>query len=567
MKLITRLSFMALTFLLFSGGKLSAQCQASFVYFSGANGAVTFTSTSTPANSITTQYYWTFGNGNTFTATGSPIATTNYTANGTYTVSLFFMTVPSCSNVANVVITVTNVTNPNGCNLQAGMSNYLTGNPGQMGFNNNSTGTLSSTTYTWNYGDGSTSNTINGLHTYTANGNYTVTLTANNNTSVNCVNVAAIPVTINNVCNLNASMSFTMNPNGLVNFRSTSTGTLASYQYKWVFGDGGIGSGVNTSHTYTNGTYNAILVVKNNSVTPTCVDSAFQVIVVSNNTCALSAGFTYSQAPGGVVNFFNTSAGTNSNTQYSWNFGNGTISNSAGNPNTTYLNGGVHIAKLTIIDGSSPTCSSAVTQTINVTTVSCTANPNFTLVYGGQQGFWNAVPAYPWNVVAANWSWGDATNSYSLFTSHTYSTTGNYQICLTVTVSCGATASACTTYSIYRSSGAAIYQVNVVSPELKNVDNSNTTGLAVSADNELKASVYPNPVNGQAALMVSGLKAETSRIRIMDATGREIINVSHQNQNGSLVEVIDLQNHPAGVYFITVQSGPDVVTRKIVLSK
>src|SRR5688500_15311457 len=88
----------------------SQTCTASFNYSIGANGAVSFVSTSTPVNSVTTQYYWTFGQGGaTYTATGNPTAFNSYTANGSYTVTLFFLTPSTCSNVTSAVVTITNV--------------------------------------------------------------------------------------------------------------------------------------------------------------------------------------------------------------------------------------------------------------------------------------------------------------------------------------------------------------------------------------------------------------------------------------------------------------------------
>lgn len=559
MKKLTQLCLLAIAFVLLQAGRMNAQCSASFNYTPGLNGAYQFSSTSTPANSITTQYYWSFGNGNTFTATGSPIANTTFTANGTYTVTLFFITVPSCSNQVTSVITVSNVTNP--CNLQAVIVTSLTNTPGVVNIYHASTGTVSNSNYSWNFGDGSTSvSPFGAQHTYSANGTYTVTLTVSNNTIPPCISTATAVVNVTNYCTLVAGISHTVGNNGLVTFNSTSTGTTPATSFKWLLGPGGMVFGPNAAATYVNGTYTVTLLLQNGL----CFKTATQVIVVNNNTCNITPSFSYSQGTNGVVNLVNTTTGAGSNATYTWNLGNGTISNLA-SPSATYLAGGYHFVTLTVNNGAG--CSAVISNTVMVQTLNCLAIPAFTLLYAGTPGYWNATPSYPWSVVNAVWSWGDATSTNALYPSHTYSTSGNYQICLTVTVTCGQTASACATYSIYRSSGASIYQVNVVPPELKNNDENNTTGLVGVSRDELKASVYPNPVSGEAALMVSGLKAENSKIRVMDATGREIINVTHQNQNGNLIEIINLQDHPSGVYFITVQSGSDLVTRKIILNK
>src|ERR1041384_6660039 len=121
MKTITRSlkKLTAITALVVAGFTAKSQsCTAMFNFSYQPNGGVIFTSNSTPVNSITTQYYWTFGNGTSFTATGNPNASVNYTANGTYTVTLFFLTPNTCSNSAGAVVTITNVSTGT-CNINA----------------------------------------------------------------------------------------------------------------------------------------------------------------------------------------------------------------------------------------------------------------------------------------------------------------------------------------------------------------------------------------------------------------------------------------------------------------
>ena len=128
-----------------------AQCVANFNYSVNANGNVNFVATCSPVNSITTQYYWNFGNSQTYTAMGSPVASTTYSANGTYTVNLFFLTAPSCSNAVSMVINVNNI-NTSTCNINASFVSAQIGN-GAVSFSSTSTGTTLGTTYTWMFGD------------------------------------------------------------------------------------------------------------------------------------------------------------------------------------------------------------------------------------------------------------------------------------------------------------------------------------------------------------------------------------------------------------------------------
>lgn len=167
------------------------------------------------------------------------------------------------------------------CNVQSSFT-YTTGVNGLITFNNNSTGTVSASTYTWNYGDANTSTAFQSNHTYISNGTYTVTLIANNNTTPSCTDTTTQIITINsiNACNLISAFTFTAASNGLVNFSNTSTGTISGTSYLWNYGDLINSGAFQSPHTYLNsGTYIITLTANNNS-TPTCVHSSTQAITI-----------------------------------------------------------------------------------------------------------------------------------------------------------------------------------------------------------------------------------------------------------------------------------------------
>ncbi len=313
-----------------AGMKAIAQpCSITFTSTNQANGIVTFTATAPGANSITATYYWQFGDGSTtYTATGGAglFANHTYTANGTYTVNVFVMSLPTCSTSAIGVVTVTNSTS-NPCNLGASFSRTLGAN-GMVNYTNLSTNTVSGTTYTWNFGDGGTSNAVHPSHTYTSNGFFITTLIASNNTSVACTGTVQVATTVTNVpCSINAAFTHTYGVNGNVMFTSTSTGTNTSIGvYQWSFGDGGSSSQANPSHIYTNGTYTVHLVALSSSVSPTCLDSATAVLTITNNTCTANANF--SLVPTGTPkNWWAIPANTVNIAAASWSWGDGATSN------------------------------------------------------------------------------------------------------------------------------------------------------------------------------------------------------------------------------------------------
>lgn len=544
----------------------NAQCNASFIYSSQANGIISFTSTSTPANSLTA-YTWYFGDGGSATGSGVAGQATwhQYSANANFVVTLIINNATAmCSDSVSQTVAISNYTPPSGCSLNAGFSNYLPGGSGNMNFTNNSSGTLTSTTYTWDYGDGSPNTYLtNGAHNYAANGNYTVTLYANNNVTPTCVDTQTMPVTITNVCGLNASFNHTVGANGNVSFVSTSTGTNANTYYTWYFGDNTTGTAVATSHTYQNGTWYATLSIQNSSIAPTCIDTIMQPIVVTTNTCLAQAGFIYTAAPGGVVTFSNASTGANANTSYTWNFGNGTISNNPAAPTTTYLATGNYTVSLVMNNGNG--CTSTVYQLVSVNAGTCVANANFTLNYGGSPGVWNAVPAYPWNVSAASWSWGDGSTSTNLYGTHNYSVSGNYFICLSVTLSCGDTATSCNTYSVYRSASASMIQINVVQPPLVNVDQVVATGITKSAKPAARLRVQPNPSHGIVSITTEGMSTDKANIVVLDALGREVLNLNQDIEQGTGSTMLDLSNYQSGIYFVRVKSGTELLSSRIVV--
>jgi PKD repeat protein len=173
---------------------------------------------------------------------------------------------------------------------------------------------------------------------------------------------------------------------------------------------------------------------------------------------------------------------------------------------------------------------------------------------------WNVVPAYPWNVTAATWNWGDGSSSNVLYTSHQYSAAGMYNICLTVTVSCTATASSCASYSVYRSSAAAqILQVDVIAPAL-------STGIkTANVESTFNWHVFPNPNSGNFQIVLDELSSEQIKMTLTDLTGRvlyeEQINTSSSQSISPNLEL------PSGIYFVCVESDHFKTTKRMIVSR
>jgi len=542
-----------------SVSKFSAQCAANFAYTLNPNGNVDFVSTST-GTSAATIYQWWFGDSN---SSNVDPANHTYANNGTYTVELFIYDPgpPTCSTSISQTIQITSAPVPT-CNLNASFTYTITG-PGQVSFESTSTGTTATSTYTWNYGDANIGTGANSVHTYTTNGFYPVALWVQDGPT--CFDTVYQNVFINNLpCNLTASFTYTNLPNGQVDFTSTSTGTNnLSTGFAWHINNVQANTGATFSNFFANGTYSISLVV--NTYSPACTDTTMQVITVSNNTCNLNASFTYTQAANGVVNFQSTSTGTIPSMVYTWNFGdsNGIIGSNT-TPTHTYTNGGNHQVLLIVTDPNNAFCKDTMMSTINITSVPCTANSNFTL-QPVSPGFWYAIPDYPWNVVAASWDWGDNTSSNTLYASHTYSPAGMYTICLSVTVSCAATSTTCSAYLITKSveiENLSMAHIDVVPPTV-NITNINT--LHGAAFSEL--SVFPNPTSGEMNISIKNLTENLQHVSIYNITGSEVYQAPGASAGNSMEYNLNLNHLNNGIYFINFKFNNSVVNKKIVISK
>ena len=428
MKIFTRNVIILFT-LLFTQ-KLTSQvfCSPNFIYtINGGN--VTFTSTSAGVSSISTTYYWNFGNNTNASGLNLIFTNTTYTTNGTYTVTLFISSaVPSCSNQISYTINITGAITPT-CSL---ISNFASsqGANGLVNLNNTSTGTVGGTTYFWNFGDATNSTSFSPAHTYTSNGTYTVSLAANNNFTASCASTKTAVVVVNSICNLAANFTYTMGANGLVNFISTSIGTNSFTNYRWTFGNGIVLSGNNmtsTAQTYTaNGTY--VVTLKDSTSNPACVSQISQTINIGNvvNPCNLSANFS-GAGTNGVFNFNNTSTGTSAGVTYLWNFGDATTSPSV-SPSHTYTNAGNYTVTLSANNNYSYSCVSTKTTVISVSICSLASNFTHTVGANGLVNFsstsngTNALTGYSWN-------FGDGNNGNGANTSHVYNN-GNYIVTL-----------------------------------------------------------------------------------------------------------------------------------------
>src|SRR5207302_1124338 len=115
------------------------------------------------------------------------------------------------------------------------------------------------TSWSWNFGDGTSSNLQNPVKHYTVAGNYPVTLTVSTSTGLQSINSHSVSVTTAIPSAPPVSAAFAISPSTAavranVAFTDQSTGSPTSWQ--WNFGDGSTSNVQNPSHAYaTQGSY------------------------------------------------------------------------------------------------------------------------------------------------------------------------------------------------------------------------------------------------------------------------------------------------------------------------
>lgn len=365
-----------------------------------------------------TSWSWNLGNGTT-----SPLQnpSTTYITAGTYTVTLTASN-SSGSDTKTMVAYITVVPSP--------VVNFAASDtigscaPTTIQFTNltalNATGTA---TYLWDFGDGFTSALENPSHTYTATGNYSVTLSVTNSagcskliTKTNYIHIVAKPT-----ANFSAPVTGSCTVPLTVNFSNSSSGATS---YLWDLGNGNTSTAVNPTGIYNaTGSYNVTLIAANGN----CKDTLTLPSFVSIGS--LQAAFTTSTTTtctGNPVTFTNTSLPGPGNS--TWYFGDGTSSNTT-NATHAYSVQGTYTVSLVVNYNN---CVDTATQTITVNqgpVVQFTANNTLSCSAPFTVQFSNTTTG----ATSYLWDFGDGTTSTATAPSHTYSALGSYTVTLTAT--------------------------------------------------------------------------------------------------------------------------------------
>ena len=371
------------------------------------------TNTSSPSTFVSS--FWNFGDG-TFADSANPLKT--YTAPGKYSIKL----VTDFGSCRDSVVKSVNVL-PLPAASFTGKNNTGCKAPLRVTFNNTSANGKS---FSWNFGDGSTSTLENPVHTYSKSGSYTVTLTIKNASGCfgtvikeNFVKISGPKITSINNLPFKGCVPSAVKPVAVI------TNNLSASSYLWNFGDGTTSTDSVPTHTYTTpGNYNVKLTV---TTTEGCTDTLTIVngVQVGNKPDVQFSADPLDVCTSAPVTFTDQSSGATVHT-WLWSFGDGATSVKQ-SPVHSYNNSGKF--SVTLI-ASNFGCSDTLKKTSYIYVRPPVAKFD-TAFFCNDPLKRNFIDK---SVGAKTWLWdfGDGNSSAEVKAAHTYAAPGIYPVTLKV---------------------------------------------------------------------------------------------------------------------------------------
>ena len=384
---------------------------------------------SDPGSADTHTVTWAFGDSGT--ASGTPVTHT-YADNGTYAVTVTVTDDDGGSFedsgtavIGNVDPTITSVVAPDGAEgVSVGFSATAT-DPG-----------ADTLTYSWDWGDSSSSTGEAPSHTWVEDGAYTVTLTVTDDDGG--VAVETRTVTIVNLAPVVDTLTVpgSGDEGASIGVSAVATDSPADpLTYTWDFGDSQSGTGDATSHAWTdNGVYTVTLTVTDDEGASTTSTASITISNVAPTIDLLSAG---DGPEGSVVPFeaVGLDAGDDVLT-YEWDFGDGSPVTTGAFPTHVYDDDGVYTVTLTVTDDDGGSVTGTDTSTIT------NVAPTFTSLTGpltGDEGSPLTFEAAATDAGVADlpdlvfsWDFGDLGTGSGSPVDHAWSDEGTYTVTATV---------------------------------------------------------------------------------------------------------------------------------------
>jgi gliding motility-associated-like protein len=308
----------------------------------------------------------------------------------------------------------------------------------EVNFYNNSEGD-GDLSYQWDFGDGSVSDEIHPVHTYTLNDNFDVKLITYDEHGCSDTLIKNDYIHLSGVNSI-----FTIEKNILCIGENSKIENLSvnASSYSWDFGDGFHSTAVNPVHSYSQAGNYSITLTAFHALG--CTDSISIPVIVEGVTADFSLSDEFSCSVPVTVQYHNLSQNA---VAYEWHFGNGQISNEF-EPEVVYTKKGVYVD--TLIAYSTHGCSSKKVLNPSFTVVLPTAyfTPNqwnepdkikgcapLTVNFHNQSVYateYDEIESYYWN-------FGDGNTSTDENPVHIFSEVGRFLVSFSYTTEQGCT--------------------------------------------------------------------------------------------------------------------------------
>ncbi len=387
---------------------------------------VGFSDRSTPFGGFSIiKWIWAWGDGNIDTLTGPPFIH-RYVNAGFYNVRLIVVDSYGCKDTL-LKQNIIQITKPNAA---FSITDTISCRNSIVEFVNNSSG--SNLTYNWSFGDGGTSNASNPSYSYSTFGSYNVKLTVKDR--YGCIDT----ISKNNLLTIaNPLVGFSMSdstiscPPTQINFINQSSFFTS---VKWDFDDGSFSTLNNPSHFFrTAKTFNIKLVVKGYGA---CSDSIIKQLKVKGPSGTLS----YAPQLACVNTTINFVANAQNNNYFTWDFGDGsTVVTTTSTISHVYATQGKFVPKVLLQD----TTLNCVVPIIGTDTIFVTGA--LAKIGTFKDAFCDSATIrfldssiVQYDTVANyTWRFGDGTTSTQKNVTHTFNSTGIYNITLRVSTTGG----------------------------------------------------------------------------------------------------------------------------------
>ena len=345
-------------------------------------------------------------------------------------------------------------------------------------------------TYTWNFGDGSeaitTPDTLTPItHTYTDNGDYTVSLTVTDTSGA--TDSSTLDVTVNNtapvITDITDDLIINEGDTASLNVSATDAGNDV-LTYAWDFGDGSQTlMGENVEHIFVdNGLYEA-------SVTVTDDDGASVTqsltITVNNLAPIIDPWDDETATEGDTVELaasFSDRGILDTHT-IAWDFGDGNTTSDTLTPSHVYTDDGVYEVTLTVTDNDGASTSSSINVTVNNAAPAITSLTGDTQINEGDRANFSASATDPGSdELSYTWDFGDGETATGTDVTHAFAQNGNYTVIATVTDDDGAFTNS--TLEVVVNNVAPVIESLTGDTEVNEGDVANFSAAATDAGND-----------------------------------------------------------------------------------